>query len=67
MVGLDEAAAVFWRIDDSGPKSLQERYGRNIYAVRIAANRWLFEARPASNLPCQNKDMPSRAARSYMS
>ena len=39
MVGLDEAAACFWRIDDSGPKSLQERYGRNIYAVRIAANR----------------------------
>ena len=23
--------------DDSGPKSLQERYGRNIYAVRIDA------------------------------
>ena len=57
MVGLDETAAFFWRIDDSGPKSLQERYGRN-----IAANRWLFEARPASNLPCQNKGMPSRAA-----
>ena len=67
MVGLDEAVAFFWRIDDSGPKSLQERYGRNIYAVRIAANRWLFEARPASNLPCQNKGMPSRAARGYMS
>ena len=67
MVGLDEAAAFFFRIDDSGPKRLQERYGRNIYAVRIAANRWLFEARPASNLPCQNKGMPSRAARGYMS
>ena len=28
--------SVFWRIDDSGPKRLQERYGQNIYAVRIA-------------------------------
>ena len=24
---------VSWRIDDSGLKSLQERYGRNIYAL----------------------------------
>ena len=67
MVGLDEAAAFLWRIDDSGPKSLQERYGRNMYAVRIAANRRLLEARPASNLPCEDKGMPSRAARGYMS
>ena len=33
MLGLDEAAAFFWGIDDSGPKSLQERHGLNIYAV----------------------------------
>ena len=67
MVGLDEAAAFFWRIDDSGPKAFRSGTERNIYAVRIAANRWLFEARPALNLPCQNKGMPSRAARGYMS
>ena len=44
----------------------QERYGRNIYAVRIiAVNRWLFEARPTLNLPCQDKVTPSMAARGY--
>ena len=67
MLRLDEAAAWFWRIDDSGLKSLQERYGRNIYAVRIEVNRSLFEARPALNLPCQDKGMPSRATRGYSS
>ena len=50
----------FFGIDDLGPKSLQERYGRNIYAVRVAVNRWLFEARPALI-----RGMPSRAARGY--
>ena len=58
--------SVFGRIDDSGFKNLQEWYGRNIYAVRIAANRWFFTARP-SNMPCQDKSMPSRAARGYRS
>ena len=33
-----------------------------IYAVRIAVNRWLFEAWPALSRPCQGKGMPSRAA-----
>ena len=55
--------SVFWRIDDSGFKNLQEWYRRNIYAVRIVINRWLYEARPASNMPCQDKGMRSRAAR----
>ena len=36
MLGLNKVAAFFWTIDDSGPKSLQKRYERNIYAVRIA-------------------------------
>ena len=67
MLGLDEAVAFFFRIDDSELKSLQERYGQNIYVVRIAVNRWLFEARLALNLPCQDKGMPSRAARGYRS
>ena len=61
---------VFWRIDDSGLKNLQEWYGRKIYAGRIAVNRWFFTARPALNMPCQNKEgrtevMPSIAARGY--
>ena len=59
--------SVFWRIDDSGLKNLQEWYGRNIYTVRIAVNRWFFTAGPALNMPCQEKDMPSRAARGYRS
>ena len=29
----------------------------------MAVNRWLFEARPALNMSCQDKGMPSRAAR----
>ena len=41
--------SVFWRIDDSGLKNLHEWYGRNIYAVHIAVNRWFFIARPALN------------------
>ena len=61
MLELDEAAACFWRIDDSGLQHLQAWYGRNIYAVRIAVNCWFFEARPALNTPCQDKGMPSRA------
>ena len=60
MLGLD-GCSVFWRIDDSGRKDFQG-YGRNIYTIRIAINRWLFEARPALNMPCQDKGMPSRAA-----
>ena len=55
--------SVFWRIDDSGLKNLQEGYGRNIYTVRIAASRWFLAAKPASNMPYQDKGMPSRAAR----
>ena len=68
MLGLDGAAAFcFWRIGDSGLKSSQELYGRNIYAARIAVNRWFFAARPALDMLCQNKGMPSRAARGYRS
>ena len=53
----------FWRIDDSGFKNIQEWYRQTIYALRIVVNCWLFEARPALNIPCQDKGMPSRAAR----
>ena len=53
---------VFFRIDDSGFKKLQEWYRRVIYAVNIAVNRQFFPARPALNMPCQAKGMPSRAA-----
>ena len=59
--------SIFWRIDDSGFKNLQELYGRNIYAARIAVNRWFFTARQALNMPCQDKGMPSRVARDYRS
>ena len=54
--------SVFLRIDDLGFKHLQEWYGQNIYAVRIAVNRWFFAARPALNMPRQAKGMPSRSA-----
>ena len=57
----------FWRINDSRFKNLHEWYGRSIYAARIAVNHWFFTARPALNLPCQDKGMPSRAARGYKS
>ena len=67
MLRLDEAAACFWGIDDSGLKSLQERYGRNVYAARLEVDRSLFEARPALNLPCQDKGMSSSATRGYSS
>ena len=36
MLGLDKAAAFFFRIDGSEPQSLQERYGQSIYAGCIA-------------------------------
>ena len=55
----------FWKIDDSGLKHIQEWYGRNHIAVRIAVNRWFFTARLALNMPCQDKGMPSKAARGY--
>ena len=67
MLGLDKAVAFPWGINDSGLKSPQERYGQNIYAVRIAANHWLFKGRPTLNMPCEGKGIPSRAARSYRS
>ena len=38
-LGLDEAAAVFWRKDDVGI-NLQERDTRIVYAVRVVANRF---------------------------
>ena len=55
--------SVFGRIDDSGLKNLQEWYGQNIYTVRIAVNRWLFEAKPVLNISCQDNGMPSKATR----
>ena len=55
--------SVFWRIDDSGFKNLQECYRQNDYAVHIGVNRLLFEARPSLNMPSQDKGLPSRAAR----
>ena len=55
--------SVFWRIDDSGFKNLQEGYRQNSYAVRIVVNRLLFETKPALNMPSQDKGLPSRAAR----
>ena len=53
----------FWRIDDSVFKNFQKWYRRIIYAVHIAVNRWFFTARPTLNIPCQDKGIPSRAAR----
>ena len=50
-----------WRIDYSGFKNLQEWNWRN--TERKAVNRWLFEAKTALNMPCQDKGMPSRVAR----
>ena len=44
---------VFWRIDNSGFKFLQELYRQIIYAARITLNRWFFAARLALNMPCQ--------------
>ena len=64
---VDDLQRFFWRFDDPGLKNIQERYGRNTYAVRTAANRWFFTARPALNMSCQDKGMPSRAARGYRS
>ena len=55
--------SVFWRIDDSGFKNLQECYRQNNYAIHIGVNRLLFKARPALNMPSQDKGLPSRAAR----
>ena len=60
---LVATCSVFWRIDDSGFKNLQECYRQNNYAVRIVVNRLLFEARPALSMPSQDKGLPSRAAR----
>ena len=45
------------------PKAFRSGTGEICTPVRIAANRRLLEARPASNLPCEDKGMPSRAAR----
>ena len=45
-----------------GSKTCRRRR-RNIYTVRIAVNRWFLTARPALNMPCQDKGMSSRAAR----
>ena len=50
-----------WRTGYSGFKNLQGWYRLNV--VRIAVNRWLFEARPTLNMPFQDKGMPPRAAR----
>ena len=36
--------SVFWRIDDSGFKNLEELYRRSIYAVRMAVSRFSFAA-----------------------
>ena len=63
MLGLDEAAASFGGSMIRDSKAFRSGYGRNIYAVRIAVNHWLFEARPALNMLCQDKGMPSRATR----
>ena len=46
--------SVFWRIDDSGFKNLQECYRQNNYPVRVVVNRLLFKARPALNMPSQD-------------
>ena len=46
-----------------GSKTFRSGTDENIYVVRIVVNRWLFKARPALNMPCQDKGMPSRAAR----
>ena len=37
--------SVFWGMDVSELKNLQEWYRRKIYAVRIAVNRWFLTAR----------------------
>ena len=48
-------------------KTFRSGTGENIYAVCIAANCWFFTARPALDMPCQDKGMPSRATRGYRS
>ena len=45
--------SVFWRIDDSGFKNLQECYKRIIYAARIAVDRFSPATWLALNMPCQ--------------
>ena len=55
MLGLDEAAAFFGGSMTSG--AVQAKYLCRTYS--------LFEARPALNLPCQDKGMPLREARGY--
>ena len=62
MLGLDEAAAFFGG-SMTGASTCRRVVRQIIHAVRIAFNRWLFEARPALNMSCQDKGMPSRAAR----
>ena len=54
MFELDETAAFFWRIDDSGLKSLQES-DANIFTPYVQRNRWLFETKPALNMLCQKR------------
>ena len=66
MLGLVEAAAFFGG-SISGASTCRRVVPANYYAVRMAVNHRLFEARLALNMPCQNKGMPSRAARGYRS
>ena len=42
---LDKAAAIFWRMDDSGVINLQEWYRQIIYAVLIAVDRCFSAAK----------------------
>ena len=45
--------SVFWRVEDSGFKNLQERCRRISYAVRIAVDRFSPAAWLTLNIPCQ--------------
>ena len=45
-----------------GSTTFKEWYRQNIYAVCIVMNHWLFKARPALNMPCQDKGMLTRSA-----
>ena len=51
-IGLVTICSVFWRIDDSGFKNLEELYRRLFYAVRVAVNCFFLRS-DWFDVPCQ--------------